>query len=122
MTHRNALIAGTVLGLFPVAILRYDGYWDAQQALFIWMSFTVTGWLLVRRRREVHDSRWMVLPVLLVLGSAQFGIHSGLPLPADLSIAVSFLVLGVGCAGTMIGIEISHRSPVESRPTSTVTE
>ncbi|MCO8246099.1 MULTISPECIES: hypothetical protein [unclassified Haladaptatus] len=103
-----APFAGVIIGLFPVSVLYLDGYWDLQLVAFIWATFAIAGWLAVRRR-DVWRSRgswWSALLVVVVLGGAQFGIHMDLPIPEDLTIALWYLVFGVGLASAAIGVEI----------------
>lgn len=108
MKTRLAPLAGVIIGSFPVSVLYLDGYWDLQLVAFIWATFSIAGWLMVRRRDlwSARGNRWSALLVVVVLGSTQFGIHMDLPIPEDLTIAIWFLVLGLGYASAAIGVEI----------------
>ncbi|MGA9401305.1 hypothetical protein [Haladaptatus sp.] len=115
MKIRIAPIAGVIIGSLPVSVLYLDGYWDLQLAAVIWMVFAVAGWLAVRRRDvwgsrgnwwSARDNRWSALLVVVVLGGGQFGVHMDLPIPEDLTVALWYLVFGVGLASAAIGVEI----------------
>lgn len=123
MTHFKALLAGVILGLCPVAILYTGGFWDPLLSVFIWAAFSTTGYLLVRRRDEVQNSNpwWSVLHVFLVVGGAFLGTHTDLPYPEDLAIALSFLILGVGWASMLIGIQMRHEMNEARTESSTPT-
>lgn len=45
------------------------------------------------------------------MGGAQFGVHLGLPIPENLTIALWFLILGTGYAALLIGIRIGCADP-----------
>lgn len=118
MVQRRAPLIGLISGMVPVTILYYAGYWDPLLAVFTWLSWTVTGWLATRESEnrsdswwntDIWESRWRLLYVGLVIGGAQFGIHMNLPIPADLTIALWFLVFGIGSAAMLIGMQIAHQ-------------
>lgn len=110
MAYSKALLAGGILGLCPVAVLYTGGFWDPLLSVFIWASFSIIGYLLVRRRDEVQNINpwWSVLHVFLAVGGAFLGAHTDLPYPEDLAIALTFLILGVGWASMLIGIQMRH--------------
>ncbi len=109
MKNRLSLLVGPVIGLFPVSVLYFDGYWDPQLAAIIWAAFAIAGWLVVRRWDvwSTRGNRWSALLLVVVLGGTQFGIHMDLPIPEDLTIALWFLVLGIGYASAAIGVEMA---------------
>ncbi|WP_162993852.1 hypothetical protein [Halalkalicoccus subterraneus] len=123
MRHTKALLAGSILGFCPVAILYTGGFWDPLLSVFIWASFSTIGYLLVRRKDEIQNSNpwWSVLHVFLVVGGAFLGAHTELPYPEDLAIALSFLILGVGWASMLIGIQMRHEMSETRTESSTLT-
>ncbi|WP_122089381.1 hypothetical protein [Halalkalicoccus subterraneus] len=112
MIDNEALTGGLVIGIIPPFVLSLDGFWDPWLVFFVWVSFTIAGWLLVRRRAVLRggDRRWNTLFVLLIVGGSQFGIHMNLPIDSDLRIALWFLVMGIGLAAMLIGVEIGRHS------------
>lgn len=122
MVDNGAFAGGLGIGIVPPAVLYLDGFWDPWLAFFVWISFTISGWLLVRRRAALRggDRRWNTLFVLLVVGGSLFGVHMNLPIDSDLTIALWFLVMGIGLATMSIGVEIGRRS-VEDSPLSDMT-
>ncbi|WP_115865098.1 hypothetical protein [Halorussus litoreus] len=117
--RRSSFAAGLIVGLLPTGVLYLDGYWDPQLAVFVWASFTVTGWLGARHRENVRQSTWWTaLLVALVIGGAQFGVHMDLPIGHDLTVALWFLVLGVGTAAALVGVEIGVRASETSTTTA----
>ncbi|MFH5797870.1 hypothetical protein [Haladaptatus sp. CMAA 1911] len=109
MKNRTAALVGVILGSLPVAVLYADGYWDVQLAAVIWGVYALTGWLIGRRWDVWSERRnkWAgLLPIVLIVGS-QFGVHMDLPISEKLTIALWFLVFGVGLASAAIGVEIA---------------
>ncbi len=98
MKTRIAPLIGSIIGVLPVSVLYFDGYWDLQLATIIWATFAIAGWLGVRRRDvwrsrgswwSTRDNRWSALLVVVILGGAQFGVHMDLPISDDLTVALS---------------------------------
>lgn len=121
MVDRNALLVGLVTGLFPVTVLSVDGYWNPLLALFVWFSWTLVGWLIVGRMDGVRGSQWSALHVLLVVGGAMFGVNMELPISESLTIALWFLVIGIGWAAMLIGVQIGREGTDDAaNPTETL--
>ncbi|ELZ30435.1 hypothetical protein C474_11501 [Halogeometricum pallidum JCM 14848] len=68
-------------------------------------------------------SRWSLLHVLLVAGGAQFGVQMNFPIPSSLTTAIWFLVLGVGWAALLVGVQMSRENASSgSDPTAVTTD
>jgi hypothetical protein len=109
MKNRTAALVGVVLGSLPVAVLYVDGYWDVQLAAVIWGVYALAGWLAGRRWDVWNEgkNKWAGLLPLVLIGGSQFGVHMDLPIAEKLTIALWFLVLGVGLASAAIGVEMA---------------
>ncbi|MDS0297507.1 hypothetical protein NDI76_01965 [Halogeometricum sp. S1BR25-6] len=123
MFDRTSLLAGAVVGVVPVGVLSVDGFWDPWLAFFVWVSWTVVGLLFFRSDLRASRSRWRLLHILLVVGGAQFGVHMNLPIPSSLTIAIWFLVLGVGTASLLVGVQMGRENASSaSGPTAPTTD
>ena len=124
MVRLKPLLAGLVLGVAPVLVLYVDGFWDLQLVFFVWLSFTVTGWFIGRDGLKSwgENQRWTALQVLLVVGGAQLGVHMDLPIGSELTIALWFLVFGVGTAATHVGVEMGRRQSQRRQNTVTTAD
>ncbi|MDS0295789.1 hypothetical protein [Halogeometricum luteum] len=123
MFDRTSLLSGAAVGAVPVAVLYVDGFWDPWLAFFVWISWTVVGLLFFRSDLRASRSRWQLLYILLIVGGAQFGVHTNLPIPSSLTIALGFLVLGVGTASLLVGVQIGRENASSaSGPTAATTD
>ncbi|SFK71035.1 hypothetical protein SAMN04487950_0708 [Halogranum rubrum] len=114
MPDFKALLAGLVAGLIPVVTLSTDSgaELNALYFCFVWLSWTLVGWLLVTEMSVLRASRtrWSTLHVLLVVGSAMYGVSMNLPLTEDLTVALWCLVLGVGWAAMLVSVRIGRET------------
>lgn len=114
MVDFEALLAGLVAGLIPVVTLSTDSGAELNALFFcfVWLSWTLVGWLLVTEMSVLRASRsrWSTLHVLLVVGSAMYGVNMNLPLTEDLTVALWCLVLGVGWAAMLVGVRIGRET------------
>lgn len=114
MPDFKALLAGLVAGLIPVVTLSTDSGAELNALFFcfVWLSWTLVGWLLVTEMSVLRASRtrWSTLHVLLVVGGTMYGVNMNLPLTEDLTVALWYLVLGVGWAAMLVGVRIGRET------------
>ncbi len=109
MKYRITAPLVLTVGLLPVSVLYFDGYWNVQLAAIIWGVYAIAGWLVLRRQDvwRTRGNRWYALLVAVILGGAQLGVHMDLPISDGLTVALWYLVFGVGLASAGVGVEMA---------------
>lgn len=117
MNKTTAWLLTTVVG---VAVSAATFVWlisDVLLAAALGFIYAVCTWLWTQygstlpgeiRGDDWNTTRWSAAFILVVMGTAIFGVTAALPITLELRLALQLLVLGTGFAGLLLGVAMTR--------------